>query len=167
MLTPSAARQIAASLVSRGTVTEAHAVRAFGGTAIVAVREQRQEGQTQLLLLETRGPLGGYKLAATVALDKEDFSGAKWSTDVVDADGDGYDEVICTGSDAANDAFTRRLVLYVPRTRQAYAARAGLDSREARAVRLKWSSNAGGERAKPFRRALRERALADVPRVSS
>ena len=166
-LTPSAARQIAASLVSRGTVTEAHAVRAVGGTAIVAVREQRQEGQTQLLLFEPRGPLGGYKLAASVALDKEDFSGAKWSTDVVDADDDGYDEVVCTGSDAANDSFTRRLVLYVPRTRQAYAARAGLDSREARAVRLRWSSNAGGERAKPFRRALRERALADVPRVSS
>ena len=166
-LTQGAARQIAASLVSRGTVTEAHAVRAVGGAAIVAVREQRREGQTQLLLLESRGPLGGYKLTASVPLDKEDFSGAKWTTDVVDADGDGYDEVICTGSDAANDEFTRRLVLYVPRTRQAYAARAGLDSREARAVRLKWSSNAGGERAKPFRRALRERALADVPRVRS
>ncbi|HLL76686.1 MAG TPA: serine/threonine-protein kinase [Pyrinomonadaceae bacterium] len=166
-LTPGAARQIAASLVSRGTVTEAHAVRVVGGAAIVAVREQRQEGQTQLLLFESRGPLGGYKLSAAVALDKEDFSGANWSTDVVDADGDGYDEVICTGSDAANDSFTRRLVIYVPRTRQTYAARAGLDSREARAVRLKWSSNAGGERAAPFRRALRERALADVPRVNS
>jgi tRNA A-37 threonylcarbamoyl transferase component Bud32 len=166
-LTPTAARQLAASLVSRGTVTEAHAVRVVGGTAIVAVREQRQEGQTQLLLLESRGPLGGYKLAATVALDKEDFSGAKWTTQIVDADTDGYDEVVCTGSDAENDSFTRRLVLYVPRTRQSYAARAGLDSREARAVRLKWSSNAGGERAKPFRRALRERALADVPRTNS
>jgi tRNA A-37 threonylcarbamoyl transferase component Bud32 len=166
-LTPSAARQIAASLVARGVVTEAHAVRAVGGTAIVGVQEMRQEGQTRLVVLEPRGLLGGYKLAATVALDKEDFRGAKWATDVVDADGDGYDEVVCTGSDAANDSFTRRLVIYVPRTRQSYAARAGLDSREARAVRLKWSSNAGGERAKPFRRALRERALADVPRVNS
>ena len=85
---------------------------------------------------------------------------------MVDAAGDGYDEVICTGSDAANDMFTRRHVLYVPRTRQSYAARAGLDSRESNALRLRWSTNAGGARAKPFRHALRERALADVPRLA-
>jgi tRNA A-37 threonylcarbamoyl transferase component Bud32 len=162
-LTHTAARQIAASVVSRGAITEARVVNTPQGTWIAAVREDRRAGASQLLLLEQRGPLGGYRVASTVPLDKEDFRGAKWTADVLDADGDGYDEIACTGTDAANDPFTRRHVLHVPRTRQTYAMRAGLDGRESRAVRLKWSSNAGGERAKPYRKALRERALADVP----
>ena len=165
-LSQSAARQIAASLSQRGVITEARVVRVQGGAAIAAVQEQRLEGQSLLLLLEPRGSVGGYRVAARVPLDKDDFSGAKWTADVVDADGDGYDEVVCTGSDAANDSFTRRHVLYVPRTRQSYAARAGLDSRESNALRLRWSSNAGGAKARPYRHALRERALAGVPRLA-
>ena len=165
-LSPSAARQIAASLSRRGEITDARVVRTEGGASIAAVQELRQEGQSQLILLEPRGAAGGYRVAARVPLDKDDFSGAKWTADVLDADGDGYDEIICSGSDAANDSFTRRHVIYVPRSRQSYAARAGLDSRESNALRLRWSTNAGGEKAQPFRQALRERALAGVPRLA-
>ncbi len=165
-LSPAAARQIAASLSQRGAITDARVVRTEGGASIAAVQELRREGQSQLLLFEPRGVIGGYRVAARVALDKADFSGAKWTAEVVDADGDGYDEIICSGSDAVNDSFTRRHVIYVPRTRQSYAARAGLDSRESNALRLRWSTNAGGAKARPFRQALRERALADVPRLA-
>ncbi|HEX8163725.1 MAG TPA: serine/threonine-protein kinase [Pyrinomonadaceae bacterium] len=166
-LSPAAARQIAASLVARGIVSEAQALRTQQGTLIAAVREDRQEGATQLLLFEPRGALGGFRAAGRVTLDKEDFSGAKWTTEAVDADGDGYEEIVCTGFDAANDSFSRRLVLYAPRAHESFSMRVGADSRESKALRVKWSSNAGGERARPFRKTLRERALADLPGVKS
>ncbi|MDT7541089.1 MAG: eukaryotic-like serine/threonine-protein kinase [Acidobacteriota bacterium] len=164
-LSDSAARQIAASLISRGTVTEARALRSPAGTLIAAVEENRREGATRLVLLEPKGLLGGFRVARIVALDKEDFNGAKWATETVDADADGYDEIVCTGFDAHNDSFSRRLVLFSPRANESYAMRVGADSRESGAVRLKWSTNAGGERARPFRKTLRERALADLPGI--
>jgi tRNA A-37 threonylcarbamoyl transferase component Bud32 len=166
-LSDSAARQIAASLISRGTVTEARALRSSAGTLIAAVEENRAEGSSRLVILEPRGLLGGFRVARTVELDKEDFSGAKWTTEAADADGDGYDEIVCTGFDARNDSFSRRLVLYSPRADETYSMRVGADARQSGAVRLKWSNNAGAESARPFRRALRERALADLPNVRS
>jgi predicted Ser/Thr protein kinase len=166
-LSPSAARQIAASLVARGIVSEAQALRTQQGTLIAAVQEDRSEGTTRLLLFEPRGALGGFRAAGRVTLDKEDFSGAKWTTEAVDADGDGYDEIVCTGFDAANDSFSRRLVLYAPRARESFSMRVGADSRESKALRVKWSSNAGGARARAFRKTLRALALADLPSVKS
>jgi hypothetical protein len=166
-LSDSAARQIAASLISHGTVTEARALRSSVGTLIAAVEENRFEGTSRLVILEPKGLLGGFRVARTVVLDKEDFNGAKWTTETVDADGDGYDEIVCTGFDARNDSFSRRLVIYSPRANESYAMRVGADNRESGAVRLKWSTNAGAEGAKPFRRALRERALIDLPGFKS
>lgn len=164
-LTPSAARQLAASVVPRANITEAQVARTRGGAVIAALAEDRVAGDSQLLLFEPRGPNGGFRLTRRVALDRQDFSGAKWETKVLDADGDGYDEILCTGYDAANDSFSRRHLLYAPRTRQAYTMRVGLDARESQAVRVKWSENAGGEGARAFRSAMRERAFADLPRA--
>ncbi|MGI9107531.1 MAG: serine/threonine-protein kinase [Pyrinomonadaceae bacterium] len=166
-LSSDAARQIAATVSIDGNVSEARVLRTARGTNIAAVRDERRRGTSQLLLLETRGAMGGFRVAGRTPLDKEGFRGAKWTTEVIDADGDGYDEVICTGSDSRDDPFSRRLVIYVPRTRQSYSMRVGMDGREAKAVRLKWSANAGGERAKPYRTALRARALAGLPQVKS
>ncbi|HLL73159.1 MAG TPA: serine/threonine-protein kinase, partial [Pyrinomonadaceae bacterium] len=164
-LSGDAARQIAATVSTRGIVSEARAIRTLRGTSIAAVRDEREAGTTHLFLMESRGALGGFREAARTTLDKEGFRGARWTTESVDADGDGYDEVICTGTDSRDDPFSRRLVLYSPRTRQSYSMRVGLDSRESKAIRFRWSSNAGGDKAKPFRAALRARALADVPQT--
>ncbi|HKP71600.1 MAG TPA: protein kinase [Pyrinomonadaceae bacterium] len=164
-LSSDAARQIAATVSTRGVVSEARVIRTERGTTIAAVRDEHADGTTHLFLMEPRGSFGGFRETGRATLDKEGFRGATWTTEVVDADGDGYDEVVCTGADSRDDPFSRRLVIYVPRTRQSYSLRAGLDSRESRAVRLKWSSNAGGDKAKPYRAALRARALADLPHV--
>jgi serine/threonine protein kinase len=165
-LSGDAARQIAATVSADGAVSEARVLRTVRGTSIAAVRDERQRsGMSQLVLMETRGALGGYRVAARATLDKEGFSGARWTTQVLDTDADGYDEIICTGTDSRDDPFSRRLVLYVPRTRQSYSMRVGLDSREAKAIRVRWSSNAGGDKAKPYRAALRARALADLPQA--
>jgi serine/threonine protein kinase len=164
-LSSDAARQIAATVSTRGIVSEAHAIRTTHGTSIAAVRDERDAGTTHLFMMEPRGALGGFREAARTQLDKEGFRGARWTTEAFDADGDGFDEVICTGTDSRDDAFSRRLVIYVPRTRQSYSMRVGLDSRERKAIRVRWSSNAAGDKAKPYRAALRARALADLPQA--
>jgi serine/threonine protein kinase len=165
-LSGDAARQIAATVSADGAVSEARVLRTLRGTSIAAIRDERQRsGMSQLVLMETRGATGGFRVAARTALDKEGFSGARWTTQVLDTDADGYDEIICTGTDSRDDPFSRRLVLYVPRTRQSYSMRVGLDSRESKAIRVRWSSNAGGDKAKPYRAALRARALADLPQA--
>jgi predicted Ser/Thr protein kinase len=164
-LSNDAARQIAASVSPEGTVSEARVLRTVRGASIAAVRDERNAGTSHLSLMETRGALGGFRVAARAQLDKEGFRGAKWATTVVDADGDSYDEIICTGTDSRDDPFSRRLVIYVPRTRQSYSMRVGLDSRERQAIRVRWSSNAGGDTAKPYRAALRAHALADLPQA--
>ncbi|HEY0099975.1 MAG TPA: serine/threonine-protein kinase [Pyrinomonadaceae bacterium] len=166
-LSGDAARQIAATVANDGTVGEARVLRTMRGTSIAAVHDERRRrgGTSHLFLMETRGATGGFRVAARTPLDKEGFSGAKWTTEVLDADTDGYDEIICTGTDSRDDPFSRRLVIYVPRTRQSYSMRVGLDSRERQAIRVRWSSNAGGDKAKPYRAALRARALADLPQA--
>ncbi|HEY1404948.1 MAG TPA: serine/threonine-protein kinase, partial [Pyrinomonadaceae bacterium] len=118
-----AARQIAASVSTDGAISEARVLRTMRGASIAAVRDERAAGTSHLSLMESRGVLGGFRVAARAQLDKEGFRGAKWATDLVDADGDGYDEIICTGTDSRDDPFSRRLVLYVPRTRQSYSMR--------------------------------------------
>jgi serine/threonine-protein kinase len=160
-----AARQIAATVSTSGTVSEARVLRTVRGASIAAVRDERGAGTSHLFLMESRGATGGFRVAGRATLDKEGFRGAKWATAIMDADGDGYDEIICTGTDSRDDPFSRRLVLYVPRTRQSYSMRVGLDSRERKAIRVRWSSNAGGDTAKPYRAALRARALADMPQA--
>jgi serine/threonine protein kinase len=165
-LSGDAARQIAATVSNDGAVSEARVLRTVRGTSIAAVRDERlRGGMSHLFLMETRGGTGGFRVAARAQLDKEGFSGAKWTTQVLDTDADGYDEIICTGTDSRDDPFSRRLVLYVPRTRQSYSMRVGLDSRESKAIRVRWSSNAGGDKAKAYRAALRARALADLPQA--
>lgn len=164
-LSGDAARQIAATVATDGAVSEARVLRTVRGTSIAAVRDERRGGTSHLFLMESRGATGGFRVAARAQLDKEGFRGAKWTTEVSDTDADGYHEVICIGTDSRDDPFSRRLVLYVPRTRQSYSMRVGLDSREAKAIRVRWSSNAGGDKAKPYRAALRARALADLPQA--
>ncbi|HEX8632578.1 MAG TPA: serine/threonine-protein kinase [Pyrinomonadaceae bacterium] len=164
-LSNDAARQIAASVSDGSAVSEARVLRTVRGASIAAVRDERNAGTSHLSLMESRGGLGGFRVAGRATLDKEGFRGATWATAVVDADGDGYDEIICTGTDSRDDPFSRRLVLYVPRTRQSYSMRVGLDSRERQAIRVRWSSNAGGDTAKPYRAALRAHALADMPQA--
>ena len=161
ILSPNAARRIAAKVSNHGYISEARVVRTESGPAIVAVHNERQVGRTHLFMMERKGTR--YRVTGQAPLDTEGFRGAHWTAEVLDADGDGYEEVLCTGADARNDPFSRRLVLYVPRERQAFSLRVGLDGRESNAARVLWSSNAATENAKPYRSTLRQRALADWP----
>ncbi|HEV2765329.1 MAG TPA: protein kinase [Pyrinomonadaceae bacterium] len=159
-LTQDAVQRIAQS-VSRGSVGEARLVRTKSGQLIAAMRERGKQGVSHLYFMERRG--GGFQVTADVALDTEGFRGADWATEVTDVDGDGFEEVVCTGaSPRGGDARLRRVVLYAPRAREAYSLTVAPEGRTANSFREKWSRNSSPAAAKHYRAALRQRAYASA-----
>jgi hypothetical protein len=156
-----AARQIVNS-VSNGQIGDVHVVKTDRkqNQALIAIQDERRKGGTHLFVMETRG--GRYRVIARTPLDAHNFSGANWTTESQDIDGDGYDEVICTGTNAKGHASDRRLVLYVPRTRLAYSMRVENNWRGSKKPRATFSPNAWTREAAPYRAALEQRARAAV-----
>jgi tRNA A-37 threonylcarbamoyl transferase component Bud32 len=156
---PDAARSIAASFASRGTITDARFIRTPDGQAIAALYEDSRGGTTYLLLLEKRGGQQ-YRLSSRTALDAQGFkSSAKWAQEISDLDGDGYDEVLCTGTNTAGRVQNRRYVLYAPGTRQSYSLAVAHEKRPAQSIRARWSANSLTGNAQAFRAALKQRAF--------
>jgi hypothetical protein len=154
-LSTDAAQQIAQS-VTRGPIQGAHIVRTKNGQMIAAIHERRREGASHLYLMEQRA--GRFQVTARAPLDKGDFRGAKWTTEILDIDHDGYDEILCTGEQPRGDRGQRRLVLYVPRARQTYSVSLAPATRRDGASRTTWSSNLKEDKADPYRDALQQRA---------
>jgi serine/threonine-protein kinase len=150
------ARQIARS-VSRGTLGDVRVLKTEHDAAIVALHDERREGRSHMFALERTGTQ--YRVTATAALDAPDFRGATWTAEVRDVDGDGYDEVLYTGTNPRKFAADRRLVLYVPRTRQSYALRVENRSGGQKPSRITLSPNAQTRAAKPYRNALQQHAM--------
>ena len=129
---------------------------------IVAIHNERREGTSHLFVMERRG--GRYRVTSRAALDKPDFRGGMWSAETRDVDGDGYDEVICTGTNARGQAAGYRLVLYVPRTRETYSMRVEAAPHDSKRLRATFSPNAMKPEAAAYRAALQQRArLAIAP----
>ncbi|HVF51649.1 MAG TPA: protein kinase [Pyrinomonadaceae bacterium] len=158
-LSPDAIQRIAQS-VSRGTVNDVRLVRTKGGQLIAALHDQRQKGASHLYFMERRGER--YHVGAHVALDTEGFRGANWTTEVLDIDGDGYDEVLCTGTRPRGNTGERRVVLYVPRLRQTYSLHLAPHRSAPNTIRAIWSANSSTAAAKQYRTLLRQRAFADT-----
>ncbi|HVF68249.1 MAG TPA: hypothetical protein VM914_11320, partial [Pyrinomonadaceae bacterium] len=78
-----------------------------------------------------------------------------------DLDGDGLDEVLCTGTISRGGYAepSRRYLVYVPRTRETYSLHLAPDATGAHALRATWSPNTQGWDARLFRHALRQRAF--------
>jgi serine/threonine protein kinase len=155
------ARQLVNS-VSHGQVGDIHVVRTDRKQtqAVIAIRDERGKGTTHLFVMEPHG--GRYRVIARAPLDAHNFIGANWTTESRDIDGDGYDEVICTGTNPKGHASDYRLVLYVPRTRRAYSMRVENDLRGPNKRRTTFSSNAMTSEATPYRTALQQSARAAV-----
>ncbi|MCA1591142.1 MAG: serine/threonine protein kinase [Acidobacteria bacterium] len=159
MLSPDAARRVAAG-ISHGNVADARPLRmGEGQTSVAAIHDESADGTTHLFVFARRGDQN-FRVTGRAPLDVDGFRGAKWTQEVVDLDGDGSDEVLCTGTNARGDrTHTRRYVLYVPRTRQTYTLRLAPGANAASAVRATWSPNIVNDAAQPFRLALRQRAF--------
>ncbi len=152
-----AARQIARAL-SHGTITDIRVVKTERDAAILALHDERREGRSHMFMLEREG--AQYRVAGKAALDAPDFRGAIWTAEARDVDGDGYDEVLYTGTNPRRFTADRRLLLYVPRTRQAYALRIENRSGGQKPSRITLSPNAHTRAAAPYRNALQQHAQA-------
>ncbi|HEY6186532.1 MAG TPA: serine/threonine-protein kinase [Pyrinomonadaceae bacterium] len=150
-LTIDDARRIV-DFAAHGSVSDVRLVQKGREQAIVSIHDEHRAGTTHLFMMERAG--GRYRITGRAPLDTEGFRGATWTAENVDADGDGSEEVLYTGTKPRGRAQAYRLVLYVPRTRQAYALRIEGTSPDAKTLRATWSPNALRRAATPYRAAL-------------
>ena len=149
------ARKIAAKFI-RGSVGALEIVETDAGPAIVAVNNQRRAGTSSFVLLEKRG--GKYALSAQGRLDNVGFKHASWSAELVDADEDGYQELLFSGKDSSESRNLRRLILFVPNEKRTYSMQMTGETTASGTPRIQWLSNAAGTEAAAYRTALRQKA---------
>jgi serine/threonine-protein kinase len=132
-------------------------IRAPNGEQLMALHEGNTLNRRSLSILEKHG--SGFRVVNRAPLDMPDFTGAKWSADELDLDGDGYDEVMYKGTGAEGKEGALRMVLYAPRRRQFYALRVQPDKPDG-PKRLTLSPNLRGPSTKFLRAIMVERARA-------
>lgn len=125
------------------------------GPAIVAVNNQRKAGNTGFVLLQKRD--GKFRLAIRGRLDVDGFRHANWSAELVDADRDGFQELLFSGKDSSEGRNLRRFVMFVPNNRRTYSMQMTGDATRG-ASRIQWMSNAAGAGAAVYRMALLQKA---------
>jgi hypothetical protein len=149
------ARKIAARFV-RGSVGAIEIVETDAGPSIVAVNNQRKAGTSSFVLLQKLA--GKYRLTAQGKLDAQGFSHASWASELVDADEDGYQELLFSGKDSLEDRALKRLVLFVPNDRRSYSMQMTGETTSRGTPRIHWLPNATGTDAAAYRTALRQKA---------
>ena len=87
-------------------------------TALVCIHNMIEMGKTHMFAVERPNLNSQWEITARVSLDTPDFHGANWTFEPQDVDNDGYEEVIFHGANADDTA--RKVLIYVPRTRQNY-----------------------------------------------
>jgi len=155
------ARKVAARF-ARGSVGDLEIVDTEMGPAIVAINNQRKTGKTNYMVLHLRD--GKFRITAQGKLDTEGFTHASWRSELVDADEDGYQELLFSGKDSSESKNLRRLVLFVPNDKRTYSAQLTGETTPRGTPRIQWLSNAAGTDAAPYRTALRQKARAIVRR---
>ncbi|MEJ7615869.1 MAG: hypothetical protein WKF30_02585 [Pyrinomonadaceae bacterium] len=156
---PFAAARDVVSSITKDSIKDVFLTRTPQGPAIIADCEDQATGVRRVYAIEARGG-ARYKLAAQAPLDTVAFRGADWVSEMLDVDGDGYGEVLYTGSSAEGEMVGgRRLVLYVARAHKFYILRiepnAGYGTGT---LRVLWSPNAMKPAAARFRSVLERRA---------
>jgi hypothetical protein len=149
------ARKIAAKFV-RGSLGAMEIIETDAGPSIVAVNNQRKAGTSSFVLLQQRG--GKYALTAQGRLDSTGFTHASWGAELVDADEDGYQELLFSGKDSTESRSLRRLILFVPNVKRTYSMQMTGETTSSGTPRIQWLSNATGTDAAPYRTALRQKA---------
>lgn len=153
------ARKIAAKF-ARGVVNDLEIVDTDSGPAIVVVNSQRKAGTTNFVLLQKRD--GKFRQTGQGKLDAEGFSHANWSAELVDADEDGYQELLFSGRDSTENRSLKRFILFVPNDRRTYSMQMTGETTPRGTPRIQWLSNAAGADAAAYRTALRQKARSIV-----
>lgn len=145
------------SVLSQGQGTDLEIVRTDSGLAIVAIQPgQRPRSTTHFFVLEKRG--GKFRVSVRSPLDADNFRHAVWTAETVDADQDGYREVLFVGSNSSDRRYARRLVLYIPNDRRSYSMLLTGQVTARGTPKIIWSANSARTDAAPYRTLLRQRA---------
>lgn len=131
----------------------AQVVRTKSGTTMVAIEQEKKSTGASFLALEKRG--SAFKVAARGALDTADFRRANWTTERVDLDRDGFQEVLFVGANSQSSK-GYRLVLYVPKTKETFALRVE-PTQKRKPMRVMWSENLSREGKSVYREGLRRK----------
>ncbi|MBA3805615.1 MAG: serine/threonine protein kinase, partial [Acidobacteria bacterium] len=153
MLSLDQARRVVDNL-AHGSISDVRVVRKGRDDAIISIHDEHRAGTTHLFMIERSG--GRFRITGRAPLDAEDFRGASWKAETLDADGDRSDDVLCTGTKGRAAGY--RLVLYVPRSRATYWLRIENGTQGEKTLRAKWSPNALKSAAAPYRAVLQQHA---------
>jgi predicted Ser/Thr protein kinase len=159
-LTMNQARKIAGQFTRGGSVGALEIVDTDSGPAIVFVNNQRKAGKSSFVVLQRRD--NKYRVAVQGKLDTEGFSHATWGSELVDADEDGYPELLFSGKDSTENRKLRRMIIFVPNDKRTYSMQMTGETTPRGTPRIQWLANAAGTDAAPYRTALRQKARALV-----
>jgi serine/threonine protein kinase len=111
--------------------TEHHAdgmqiVKTPKDSALICLHNKTELGKTHMFAVERANLNSPWEISARTSLDTPEFHGASWTFEPMDADGDGFEEVIYKGMSA--DGMTHKFLIYVPRTRQSYSIISATDA---------------------------------------
>jgi serine/threonine protein kinase len=149
-----------ASKFARGSLGMVQVVDTDAGQAIVALSNHRKAGKTNFFVLEKSSDK--YRISTQALLDSQGFHNGTWSSELVDADEDGYPEVIFSGRDSDENRTQRCLTLFVPNENRMYSMLLTGETTARGNPRIIWLSNAAGTNAAAYRTALRQKARAIV-----
>ena len=141
------------------STTEHHAdgmqiVKTPKDSALICLHNKIDQGKTHMFAVERVNAESPWEISARTALDSNDFHGASWIFEPLDADGDGFEEVLYKGATA--DGKTHKFLIYVPRTRQSYWLLSGTDASGKKTATF--SANAQVANGAPYRKALEQAA---------
>jgi hypothetical protein len=122
---------------------------------MVALNAGGKKDSANFMALEKKGDV--FRVSGHGLLDDRQFQKASWTSERIDADGDGYDEVLFTGTHAKSFS-GYKLILYVPKTHNAYSLT--VETNGQRPSRAMWSANLLKGDQSAYRDWLRRRANA-------
>jgi serine/threonine protein kinase len=154
-LTLESARRTAGRF-ARGSIGSVQLLDTDSGQAIVAVDSQRKAGTTNFLVIQKRNEK--YRVTAQGPLDVKGFRRAAWVSELIDADEDGYQEVLFSGRDSEEGRKLRRLSIFVPNDNRTFSMMMTGETTAKGTPRINWASNAAGTDAAAYRTALRQKA---------
>jgi len=155
------ARRVAASLTP-GTISSVQVVQTKSGPTMVALSRSGKKLGAQFVSLEQRGD--AFRVVKRGSLETANFKHATWTSERVDANDDGYEEVLFTGTQAQSVS-GYRLVLYVPKNRQLFSLE--VETKGKRPVRALWSANLLKGNGSVYRALLTRRANAMLAKKKS
>lgn len=151
-ITAERARRVVTAFSSHGEIGNVQLLKSASGTALAAIHDERKAGTTHFFILQKHARR--FRVTDRGPLDVAGFRHAIWNAETVDADRDGYDDILFTGSNGEQAGY--RLVLYVPRSRNYYSLT--VETKGRKVLRTSWSPNLRPTTSYPYRNILRKKA---------